>query len=84
MVCTISFDVQETTCSYCKGDEANLKDRGGPGQAVEEPHGGAGGEDQDHSSQSESQKQCSLPDICLCNETVLSVNKVSQEMQFFF
>ena len=84
MVCTISFDVQETTCSYCKGDEANLKDGGGPGQAVQEPHCGAG-EVQDHSSQSQvTEKVLSSPDICLCKDTVLSVNKVSQEMQFFF
>ena len=26
------------TCSNCKGDEAYLKDGGGPGEAVEEPH----------------------------------------------
>ena len=37
-----NFSTTINTCSNCKGDKAYLKDSGGPREAVEEPHGGAG------------------------------------------
>ena len=97
--CTSLLLNVQTTCSYCKGYKAYLKDSGGPGQAVEEPHyGGGGGEGggggpgsvEDQSSLNQplgvcrqvySQNKCSLSDVCLCNDTGLSVK---EENEFFF